>query len=77
MLGTDDADLDYNKWGSWDQANGSRAYAARGETMREHIERVKTDHVAQRRDYLYGQRSVPDAQIGNPSIGFCGRGRYA
>lgn len=37
LLNAGDKALGCNKWGSWDQANGSRAHAARGEAMREHI----------------------------------------
>jgi hypothetical protein len=70
VLGTDDADLDYNKWGSWSHGNGGRLHAARGETMREHIQRVKDTFLPARRDYLYGQRSLPPAQIGNPILNF-------
>ena len=70
VLGTDDADLDYNRWGSWDHGNGSRLHAARGETMREHTQRIKDEYLDQRRDFLYGLPQIPDAQIGNPPLDF-------
>ena len=69
-LGVDDADLDFNAWGSWENGNGGRIHAARGETMREHIERVKSDYADPRREFLYSQRGIPDAQGGNPAIAF-------
>ncbi len=70
VLGSDDADLDYNTWGSWDHANGNRLYAARGETMREHAQRIKDEYLDQRRDFLYGLRQLPGPQIGNPKLDF-------
>jgi hypothetical protein len=70
VLGTDDADLDYNTWGSWNHANGSRLHAARGETMREHAQRIKDEYLNQRRDFLYGLPQLPEAQVGNPILHF-------
>ena len=70
VAGTDDADLDYNKWGSWSHGRGGAAHSARGETMREHIQRVKDDFLPKRRDYLYGQRSLPPAQNRQPHARF-------
>ena len=70
VLGTDDADLDYNAWGSWSHGNGNRLYAARGETMREHTQRIKDEHLDQRRDFLYGLPVLPEAQVGNPTLEF-------
>ena len=69
-LGVDDADLDFNAWGSWEHNNGGRIHAARGESMREHIDRVKRDFAEPRREYLYSQRAIPSAQVGNPAIAF-------
>jgi hypothetical protein len=70
VLGTDDADLDYNTWGSWDHGNGRSLYAARGETMRENAQRTKDEWLNQRRDFLYGQSQLPEAQVGNPVLDF-------
>lgn len=70
VLGTDDADLDYNTWGSWDHANGSRLHAARGETMRENVQRTKGEYLNQRRDFLYGLPELPAAQVDNPVLEF-------
>ena len=70
VQGTDDADLDYNTWGSWHHANGSRLHGDRGETMREHTQRIKDDYLNQRRDFLYGLPQLPPQQIGNPALKF-------
>ena len=70
VRGTDDADLDYNTWGSWSHGNGSRLFADRGETMREHAQRIKDEYLPQRRDFLYGHPELPPAQIGNPDLEF-------
>jgi hypothetical protein len=70
VLGTDDADLDYNTWGSWDHANGARLHAARGETMREHAQRIKDEYLDQRRDFLYDLPELPESQVGNPVLDF-------
>ncbi len=51
--GSDDADRDYQRWGSW----GNRY------SMREDVNRMKTQYFEQRRNYLYGLAAIPDAQI--------------
>ena len=56
--GADDADLDYQKWGSWGNHNAMRAAAAR----------ITDEFLPARRDFLYNDQSVanggevPDAQ---------------
>ncbi len=47
-----DADLEYEKWGSW----GNR------DTMREAVDRIRNEYIPGRRDYIYGLRDLPNAQ---------------
>ncbi len=46
--GTDDADLDYQRWGSW----------GNGYTFRQEIDSVKSVFLPQRREYLYNTQTV-------------------
>ncbi|MDP7306053.1 MAG: lamin tail domain-containing protein [Roseibacillus sp.] len=50
--GSDDADLDYQKWGSWGNQNAMRPAA----------DRIKFEHVPSRRAHLYGLSEIPPAQ---------------
>lgn len=50
--GNDDADLDYQKWGSWGNRNAMRAGAAR----------IINEFVPSRRSQLYGLSEIPAAQ---------------
>ena len=65
-LGTDDADLDRQKWGTW----------GNGDTMRQAVNRIKEEFLPGRRDFLFRRLNVsnggeiPDAQQGNPIIQF-------
>lgn len=56
--GTDDADLDYQKWGSWGNNNAMRAAA----------DRIKFEHIPTRRSQLYGLGEIPSAQPVAPNI---------
>ena len=56
--GSDDADLDYLKWGSWGNRN----------TMRAAADRIKFEHVPSRRAHLYGLSEIPPAQPVAPPI---------
>ncbi len=56
--GTDDADLDYLKWGSWGNRNAMRAAA----------DRIKFEHIPSRRAQLYGLGEIPPAQPAAPTI---------
>jgi len=56
--GSDDADLDYQKWGSWGNNNPMRAAAAR----------ILTDYLPSRRSQLYGLSEVPPPQPFSPNI---------
>jgi len=56
--GSDDADLDYLKWGSWGNRNAMRPAA----------DRIKLDHVPSRRAQLYGLSEIPPAQPVAPPI---------
>jgi len=58
--GRDDADLDYQKWGSWGNRN----------RMRPAADRIKLEHIPSRRAQLYGLAEIPDAQPANPTIRF-------
>jgi len=50
--GSDDADLDYQQWGSWGNNNAMRAAA----------NRILTGYIPSRRSQLYGLGELPDAQ---------------
>ena len=50
--GNDDADLDYRKWGSWGNRN----------TLREAADRIKVEHIPERRSQLYGLNEIPSGQ---------------
>ncbi|MEM7384994.1 MAG: CotH kinase family protein, partial [Verrucomicrobiota bacterium] len=53
-----DADLDYEKWGSWGNRN----------TMREAVERMKTEVIPGRRAFLYAHNEIPAALSGTPDL---------
>jgi autotransporter-associated beta strand protein len=58
-LGTDDADLDYQKWGSWGNMN----------TTRQGADRIKNEFLPARRTYLYTQLpDIPAAQVALASL---------
>ena len=50
--GSDDADLDYLKWGSWGNRNAMRPAA----------DRIKFEYLPSRRAHLYGLSEIPPAQ---------------
>ena len=56
--GTDDADLDYQKWGSWGNQNAMRPAA----------NRILNEFVPTRRTQLYGLSVIPAAQPAAPAI---------
>lgn len=56
--GSDDADLDYQKWGSWGNNNAMRTGAIR----------IIYEYLPNRRNQLYGLSEVPAAQGVSPSI---------
>ncbi len=58
--GRDDADLDYQKWGSWGNRN----------RMRPAADRIKFEHIPSRRAQLYGLGEIPDAQPAIPGVRF-------
>ncbi|MGJ8696903.1 MAG: lamin tail domain-containing protein [Verrucomicrobiaceae bacterium] len=60
--GTDDADLDYQKWGSWGNNNPMRAAA----------NRILNEYLPSRRAQLYGLSEVPSAQPSMPNINIVG-----
>lgn len=55
-----DAELDYEKWGSWGNRNNMEAGLAR----------VRDEFIPQRRAYLYGIAQVPNRQKDKPGVGF-------
>lgn len=61
-IGSDDADLDYQKWGSWGNNNAMRAGA----------NRILNEYIPTRRSQLYGLSVVPSAQAANPNINIGG-----
>ncbi|MDB4319046.1 lamin tail domain-containing protein [bacterium] len=56
--GTDDADLDYQAWGSWGNNNPMRAAA----------DRIVNEYLPSRRTQLYGLSEIPSAQPATPNI---------
>lgn len=56
--GSDDADLDYQKWGSWGNNNAMRAAS----------NRILNEYIPTRRSQLYGLSAVPSAQPATPNI---------
>ena len=70
-----DARLDFMKWGSWRQSNGSPvSYTSNHpdiEDMAEGIERWKNEYLPGRRAYMYGRLSnMPESQSGQLSYNF-------
>jgi len=57
-LGSDDADLDYRKWGSWGNRNAMRPAA----------DRILTEFIPTRRAQLYGLGELPGMQAIAPTI---------
>lgn len=55
-----DADLDYEKWGSWGNNNDMQAGLAR----------IRDEFIPQRREYLYGLSQIPPAQKPDPTVTF-------
>lgn len=60
--GSDDADLDYQKWGSWGNNNAMRPAA----------NRILNEYIPTRRTQLYGLSAVPSAQPATPNINIVG-----
>lgn len=60
--GSDDADLDYQKWGSWGNSNAMRAGS----------NRIINEYLPSRRSQLYGLSVVPSAQPMMPPINIVG-----
>lgn len=58
-----DADLDFQKWGSW----GS---VAPNETMRDAVNRMISDHFGPRRTFMYNNLGLPNAQAANAAMAF-------
>lgn len=61
-IGADDADLDYQKWGSWGNNNAMRAAS----------NRIINDYMPSRRSQLYGLAEIPSAQPSMPPINIVG-----
>ena len=57
---TSDADLDFNKWGSWGNGNN----------MAQACARLGTDYLVPRRAFVYGALGLPDAQPAAPAMQF-------
>lgn len=60
--GSDDADLDYQEWGSWGNNNAMRAASSR----------IINEYLPARRSQLYGLSAVPAAQPSMPPISIVG-----
>lgn len=60
--GSDDADLDYQEWGSWGNNNAMRAAS----------NRIINEYLPSRRSQLYGLSTVPSAQPSMPPINIVG-----
>jgi hypothetical protein len=58
LTGSDDADLDRQKWGTWGNGNAMRAA----------VDRIKNEYLPTKRTQLYGLNSVPAAQAAAPTI---------
>ena len=54
--GTDDADLDFKKWGTW--TYGGATTPSRGHNMRGDVDRIKTQYFPARRDFLFNRQTV-------------------
>lgn len=73
-----DAQLDFEKWGSWlHNADGGSApavpYTTNNpdvETMAEGVQRLRDEFLAPRRAFIYSQNSIPDAQTGQLSLAY-------
>ncbi len=71
--GSDDADLDWQKWGSWSGTDASQPGGTGSpQTMREAVQRIKDEYLALRRDYLFNtltddgipvQNRIPPQQV--------------
>ncbi|MCB1097170.1 MAG: CotH kinase family protein, partial [Verrucomicrobiae bacterium] len=77
-----DADLDWEKWGTWTNPpyrrliGNSLATADEKHTMRGAIQRIKDEYAEQRREYVYDRNTgtrgarIPEAQAGFVSVAF-------